>query len=69
MKIPTRKLTSKDLQRELLGLEREHGMSSSDFYNRFRAGELGDDPQYMHWAGLCYIAMRTGVLAPTPQPV
>jgi hypothetical protein len=66
MKIPTRKLSSDDLRRELASFEAKHGMTSSQFYNRFRAGELGDDAEFMRWAGLCYIALRTGVLAPQP---
>ena len=62
MKLSFRKLTSDDLRVELAQLEARHGMSSSDFYERFRAGEVGDSDEIVHWANLCYTAQRMGIL-------
>lgn len=56
------KLSPDDLVEELRSLESVRGMSAQEFYDRFRAGELGDDPDTLHWAGLCYMAVRRGVL-------
>ena len=69
MDVPTRKLSSKDLQRELRSFEDRYGMASSDFYDRFRGGELEEVTDFMRWAGLCYMATRSGVLARTPQHI
>ena len=56
------KLTKGQLAERLAELEREVGMPAADFYDRFRAGEMGDSPQVMTWAGLCYMALRNGLL-------
>jgi len=39
-------------------------MSSAEFYDAFREGQLpnADSPDFMRWAGLCYMA-----LAHSPQ--
>lgn len=60
------KLTSDELVERLAQFEREHGLSSQEFYARFRSGEAGDSPQVMAWAGLCYMATRCGLLAEPP---
>ncbi len=41
-------------------------MSSQEFYDQFRAGELGDSLDYVSWAGLCDVALSHGVLSATP---
>jgi hypothetical protein len=38
-------------KRKLEKLEREHGIGSKDFYEKFQKGELGDDMKYIRWAG------------------
>ena len=51
---------------ELRKLEDQYSMTAWEFYRRFRDGELGDSAEVTHWAGLCYMAMRKGLLkAPT----
>ena len=37
--------------RKLEGLEKRYGMSSKQFYDRFKIGEVGDDFEYIRWAG------------------
>jgi len=32
-------------------LEKRHGMNTQEFYDRFNRGELGDDVEYIRWAG------------------
>lgn len=62
------RLTSEQLVEQLRALERELGMPAAEFYDRFRAGEMGDSPQTTHWAGICYMAVRSGAL-PSPPSV
>lgn len=40
-----------DLAGRLLKFEREYGYSTVAFYRRFKSGELGDDDDFMLWAG------------------
>jgi hypothetical protein len=56
------RLTPTMLSEELARLEREHGMSSSEFFHRYQEGQMGDSEDVMYWAGLCAMAMRRGVL-------
>lgn len=36
----------------LAGYERQYQMCSRDFYQRFHAGELGDNADYFEWSAL-----------------
>ena len=38
------------LVRELTLLEQKHGLSSSEFYQRYQRGEMGDELDVMRWA-------------------
>jgi hypothetical protein len=65
MNAKIRRLSPETLREALLELERRYGMSSPDLYDRYRAGDLGDgadSPDFVHWAGLCYMAARRGLL-------
>ncbi len=46
------------LRADLDELEARFGMESSDFYNRFTRGEMGDDMDYMEWASLYQMYQR-----------
>jgi hypothetical protein len=59
------RLTRKMLLDELARLEREHGMSSTDFFERYQQGRMGDSEEMMYWAGLCSMALRSGA-RPSP---
>ena len=37
--------------RKLEELEKTYGMSSKQFYDKFKMGEVGDDFEYIRWAG------------------
>ncbi len=39
------------LNRQLLAWEQRYGMASSDFYARYKRGELGDELELVRWAG------------------
>ncbi len=41
-----------NLRRELAQFERRYRISSEECWNRFEAGELGDDADYFEWTGL-----------------
>lgn len=57
-------LTEAELRLRLHGLELKHGMSSQDFLLRFNRGELGDDPEFIDWAGLLAAAVRLEMTPP-----
>ena len=57
------KLTPRHLSEELARYEREFGLSSAEFLVKYQAGEMGDSESVMHWAYLCSVAVRRGVLA------
>jgi predicted transcriptional regulator len=40
------------LQADLAEFERRYDLSSGEFYQRFRAGQMGDDMDYVEWASL-----------------
>jgi hypothetical protein len=39
-----------ELSHELRVLEEEFGMHSTEFYEKYKRGEMGDDERIMHWA-------------------
>jgi hypothetical protein len=51
------------LQRELLSLEQRYGLSSSEFYRRYQAGEMGDDVEIVGWAGRyrAFVELRSSI--------
>lgn len=47
-----------ELARELQEYERKYEMSSSEFFERFQQGELGDDMDWIDWAGAYQLFQR-----------
>ena len=47
-----------ELAHELREYERKYKMSSSEFFEQFRRGELGDDMDWIDWAGTYQIFQR-----------
>jgi hypothetical protein len=39
-----------ELSADLLRFEERFGIASEEFYNRFEAGEMGDDADFIEWA-------------------
>jgi len=58
----TTRLTPESLKHELSRLEGKHEMSSMNFLEQFQAGKMGDSREMMHWAWLCSVALRLGLL-------
>jgi len=46
------RLRLKRYERDLHEFEKRYGMESATFYQRFEAGELGDDMDFFEWAGM-----------------
>ena len=46
---PVDKLLS--LERKLAVLEQTHGIRSDEFYQRYQSGQMGDDLEFVRWAG------------------
>lgn len=51
------------LERVLLLLEQQHGLSSAEFYQRFLAGEGGDSPEVIAWVGRyeVYLSLKAAI--------
>lgn len=45
--------TRHDIQDKLREYEQHYGLNSHDFYDQFIIGDLGDDADYVEWAGFC----------------
>lgn len=60
------RMTADRLKDELDRLEREHRMSSVEFYTRLQAGTLAEHDDYVRWAWLCTVALRRGLLSVAP---
>jgi hypothetical protein len=46
------------LQRDLAELERKYGISSEEFYERFQAGQISDEADFMEWNVLYKMASK-----------
>ena len=60
-----------ELSERLRELERKHGLSTIEFYRRYRGGELGDGEEMMLWAGLYHLYLtllpvRQFMIGPCP---
>ena len=56
----------KVLQQDLAELERKYGVSSEEFYERFQAGQMSDEADFMEWNALykmsAKLRTRLGIL-------
>ena len=52
-------ITFDELSERLRVYERRHGYSTIEFYYRFTNGELGDDDDFMMWAGLYHLYLTS----------
>jgi len=46
------------LQQDLAEMERKYGMSSGEFYERFQAGQMNDEADFMEWNALYKMATK-----------
>ncbi len=63
--VRARELDDVQLRNLLREYEQRQNMSSQDFYDAYRAGELDEQREYTQWAILCHMALRQGVLSRT----
>jgi hypothetical protein len=61
IQIQRRELTDEELRRQITALEQKHGMTSAEFLLRYNTGQLGDDAQFIRWAGLLWVASEAGL--------
>jgi hypothetical protein len=62
-------LTDDVLRTRLRELEEKYQMSSEVFLVRFNSGHLGDNREFIRWAGLLDVASEAGIFRPSPaQP-
>ena len=50
-----------DLQRvskELVQFEQQYGLSSEEFWKRFKAGQMADSADFMEWNAFCKMRQR-----------
>ena len=59
----TTRLTPESLKQQLATYEEQYGITSTDFLERYQAGKMGDARDVMHWAWLCSVAVKLGLLA------
>jgi len=52
--VPIKRATPKELKRELKHFEDKYGMSSKEFYEKFKKGEIAENRETVDW----YIAYR-----------
>ncbi len=53
------RLTFEELSDRLRELEQVQGLSTIEFYRRYRSGEMGDDEEMMLWAGLYHLYLTS----------
>jgi hypothetical protein len=54
-----RRLTFDELSERLRVYERQYDLSTIEFYRRFENGELGDDDDFLMWAGLYHLYLTS----------
>ena len=59
------------LESQFAAFEAEYGLDSAVFYERYERGEMGDEMDFVEWAGLYDIYLRSqtklGALHPQPE--
>jgi hypothetical protein len=53
------RVTFDELSERLRVYEQKYGYSTIQFYRRYRDGELGDDDDFMLWAGLYHLYLTS----------
>ena len=59
MVLTSQRLTFEELSDRLREMECRHGLSTIEFYRRYRRGELGDSDEMMLWAGLYHLYLTS----------
>ena len=56
-----KELSLTQLEKILRDYESKYRMKSEEFYAKYNRGELGDDRDYIAWAGYFVMAVRSGL--------
>jgi len=54
-----KRLTFDELSEQLREYEQKYGYSTIEFYSRFQKGALGDNDDFMMWAGLYHLYLAS----------
>jgi hypothetical protein len=54
-----RHVTFDELSERLRTYEQKYGYSTIEFYRRYQRGELGDEDDWMMWAGLYHLYLTS----------
>jgi hypothetical protein len=57
--LTTQHLTFDDLSERLGQYENKYGLSTIEFYHRYREGRMGDEDDVMMWAGLYHLYLTS----------
>ena len=57
--LTTHHLTFDDLSERLGQYENKYGLSTIEFYPRYREGQMGDEDDVMMWAGLYHLYLTS----------
>jgi hypothetical protein len=63
--LPIQKLDIEALQQQLQTFEKRYSLKTAEFYTRFLRGEMGDERDFIVWAGLQELLQRMTATANT----
>ncbi len=63
-----KRLTFQELSEQLQVYENRHGFSTIEFYRKYQSGELGDDDEWMMWAGVYHLYLHTSLNSQCSAP-
>lgn len=59
MLIKPRQLTFQELSERLHKFEEQYGYSTIEFYRRYQNGEMGDNDEWLTWAGYYHLYLTS----------
>jgi len=59
MSFTPKHISFQELCQRLSDLELKHGYSTIEFYRRYQDGEMGDDDEWLNWAGLYHLYLTS----------
>ncbi|WP_423222853.1 hypothetical protein [Candidatus Amarolinea aalborgensis] len=57
--VTVQRVTFDELNEHLRAYEQRYGYSTLEFFRRYHSGELGDDDDFMMWAGLYHLYLTS----------
>lgn len=59
MSFEPKRLSFQELSQRLSEFEAKYGFSTIEFYQRYQNGEMGDDAEWLTWAGLYHLYLTS----------